>query len=104
MCNFCGAYAIYCAIKSTSIFRLQKTFEGLPRGTVRALESLDTLFLMTNNFMNLRNHMEECLAKPSIPHLGIFLQDFTFIDEGNPNMKEGMINWNKYQLLAKRIE
>jgi len=107
MCNFCGSYAIYCALKSSSIFRLKRTFELLPKSTMKQLEALDVLFLMSNNFMNLRNHMEECLSKPSIPHLGIFLQDFTFIDEGNRNWVDAekkLINWNKYQLMAKRIE
>jgi len=32
---------------------------------------------------------------PCIPYLGIFLTDITFIEEGNPHLINGLINFNK---------
>jgi hypothetical protein len=35
-------------------------------------------------------------VQPTLPYLGIYLTDLTFIEEGNKNeIGSGMINWNK---------
>ena len=35
---------------------------------------------------------------PSLPYLGMYLTDLTFIDDGNPDTVDGKINWNKREL------
>ena len=37
---------------------------------------------------------------PSIPYLGIYLSDLTFIDEGTPNFTEkGLLNFAKMRMV-----
>jgi hypothetical protein len=36
--------------------------------------------------------------------LGIWLTDLTFIDEGNPNLVDSLVNWRKRELIANIIE
>jgi len=40
---------------------------------------------------------------PCIPHLGIFLQDLTFTEDGNQDEIHGMISFQKRAKLADRI-
>ncbi len=35
------------------------------------------------------------LQRPCIPYLGCYLGDLTFVDEGNPDMVDGLINFEK---------
>jgi son of sevenless-like protein len=40
---------------------------------------------------------------PCIPHIGLFLSDLTFIEEGNKDYLDGKINFSKSRKLAERI-
>ncbi|ETO32681.1 hypothetical protein RFI_04435, partial [Reticulomyxa filosa] len=60
------------------------------------------------NHHNLRQ-LSRNAAAPSIPHIGIFLQDLVFIDDGHENTKEmenlggrKMVNFSKSQRMADR--
>lgn len=59
------------------------------------------------NFKNYREAMATCAAKKitCVPFLGIVLTDFTFLDDGNPDMEEDdFINWQKVRLINREIQ
>ena len=65
------------------------------------MEELSTIFSNSKNRANLRRAMEEA-SHPIIPQMSIFLADLTFIEDGNPDDLNGMINFNKRYVRCKK--
>merc|ERR1711916_22582 len=36
---------------------------------------------------------------PSVPYLGVYLQDLTFIEDGNPEQIDGLVNFERLKLV-----
>jgi hypothetical protein len=94
-------------IQNASVSRLKKTFDILSKKHQKVLEDMKTLCSPTSNFKFLR----EAVATgepPLIPSLNTYLQDLTFIEDGNPDAieKENVeyIYVSKRQMLFKTLE
>jgi son of sevenless-like protein len=75
----------------------------LPPKTLHRYDQLNEIISMSANFKTLRELMNE-LQPPCIPYLGIYLRDFVFILDGNPEKTEnGLINFERLTLLAGLI-
>lgn len=58
------------------------------------------LSLLEKNYKGLRSAVNEA-KQPSIPYLGIYLQDLIFIDEGNQTTTEnGFLNFDKFRQIS----
>ena len=68
----------------------------------KKFEEYKELFRVDKNNRNFRRVLQTTLT-PCIPHLGIFLSDLTFTEDGNPDQLLGMINFQKRCKLAERI-
>eukprot|EP00808_Paulinella_micropora_P000051 g9042.t1 len=100
--NFNSLFAIYCGLTANPVHRLKKTKELVTaKGQKKFLEYKE-LFKGDKNCRNLRNVLGTT-PTPCIPHLGIFLTDLTFTEDGNPDMIGNMINFDKRCKLAERI-
>jgi hypothetical protein len=66
---------------------------------------LEEFFSSRGNYKELRAAIENCqtMAIPCVPYFGLFLSDFTFMDDGNSDRigKKEMINLEKMELAAK---
>ena len=52
--------------------------------------------------LNFTNYSVSRCDPPSVPYLGIYLSDLTFIDEGTPNRTEkNLINFAKMRMVMK---
>jgi hypothetical protein len=111
--NFHSCFAIYCGLSSNAIHRLKRTKAGLSSKAAARLASFADLFRGDKNSRNFRRTLSQSLT-PCIPHLGIFLSDLTFTEDGNPDYLTGpptlsqpsgsqMINFQKRCKLAERI-
>ena len=76
-----------------------------------AFEEWGRIFSRDFNHRNLRQLLRRAGGNPCIPHIGVFLQDLVFIDEGNrgkhqlSNFKNTeMLNFNKCVRIADRIK
>jgi len=101
--NLNSLCAIMAGIRSTSIFRLKKTFGSLKTRHTKLLLKYNELMKSDKNQKNLRLRMKN-LVQPGIPHVGLFLSDILYIDDGNVSSIDGKINFHKYTLLNERIE
>ena len=83
--NFHTFMAILCSLNCAAISRLQRTWKVVKKNKeiYGKYTDLEALGEMENNFQNLR---EVCVVTPdipSIPYLGLYLSDITFIIDGN---------------------
>lgn len=101
--NFNAVIEIFGALNSLPVFRLTKTFKALSDKFAKLFEDLKSLVDQTSNFQNLRESVR--LANPPcVPYIGIYLTDLTFIDDGNHNNVNGLINFAKRRLVGNVIE
>ena len=52
-----------------------------------------------HSFRNYRNHLHT-LNPPCVPYVGVYLTDLTFLEDGNPDLIEGLISWSKRAKIA----
>ncbi|GME89228.1 unnamed protein product [Ambrosiozyma monospora] len=108
MKNFSSMTAIISGLSSTSISRLKKTWELLPKTVLLNFHKMDNLMSIGKNYSEYRNMLrfidEE--DEPSLPFLGMFLSDLRFLTDGNPDYlhnNRSIINYNKRMNLTKTI-
>ena len=82
MNNFSSLYSIFCGINSTPVYRLKKTWALVNASLVELFEVFSVLFAPQKNSINFRNSLNSAIL-PAIPHVGMFLSDLTFIEDGN---------------------
>jgi hypothetical protein len=106
MNNFNGAISISAGLNNTAIYRLKKTKEkAASKSTIMTTkyETLMSLMDTQHSYKNYRDALTNC-SSACIPHLGVFLQDLTFIEDGNENMLEdNLINFAKRRMIYKSI-
>lgn len=100
--NFNSQFAIYCALTANPLHRLKRTNILVKAKSLKRLEAIKVLFQHHGNSRNYRNALRH-VTKACTPHLGIFLTDLIYIDDGNPETTLGMINLKKRRLLADRV-
>jgi len=108
--NFNSLCAIFSALNSAPIFRLKLAWKRVPTKYVSMFTNFQTIFSRELNHRNLRQLFRTAPA-PAIPHLGLFLQDLVFIDDGNSNKienhnlrKGAMVNFSKCVRITERVK
>ncbi|ETO09746.1 hypothetical protein RFI_27630 [Reticulomyxa filosa] len=64
---------------------------------------IQQLFDSAHNWAALRK-LHRQAPTPAILHIGVLLQDIVFIDEGNVERKDGIINFSRLMRLYEKIE
>ncbi|KAG8278165.1 Ras protein-specific guanine nucleotide-releasing factor [Homalodisca vitripennis] len=101
--NFNGVLQVCAAFTNSSVFRLKKTWEKVSKTTKQTIEKLQNIVSSDGRFRNLRDALHRC-DPPSIPYLGMYLTDLSFIEEGTPNFTDdGLLNFSKMRMIAHVI-
>lgn len=102
--NFNAVFVCVSALHSASVNRLRKTWEEVPKSSIKQLEEYDTLTSPNGSFMVYREELHNA-NPPCIPYVGVYLSDLTFIEEGNQDFLEnGYINFFKRRMIAEVIK
>jgi len=108
--NYNSLCAVFSALNSAAVHRLKLAWEKVPDKQKQQFDQFKLVFSRDFNHRNLRQLFRNAAA-PSIPHIGIFLQDLVVIDDGFENKKEienlggrKMVNFSKSQRMADRIK
>ncbi|KYQ99732.1 regulator of chromosome condensation domain-containing protein [Tieghemostelium lacteum] len=95
------AYIIY-GLNSAPICRLKKSWTKLSKDSMQLFEYLDKIVTPIKNYISLRQLMTT-IQPPCVPFLGTYLKDLTFIEDGNPSVIGGLINFYKHRKIAEVI-
>ncbi|KAI9260717.1 ras guanine nucleotide exchange factor domain-containing protein [Phascolomyces articulosus] len=103
--NYNTCMAIFSAFDNSAVGRLRRTWEIVGNRTQQTLNYIRKLMGANRNFTEYRE-MIHSVNPPCIPFLGIYLQDLTFIEDGNPDClakSADLINFAKRQKTAEVI-
>uniref|UniRef100_A0A6B2L2T1 Ras-GEF domain-containing protein n=1 Tax=Arcella intermedia TaxID=1963864 RepID=A0A6B2L2T1_9EUKA len=101
--NYNSVLEIVSGMTSTACSRLLQTWQEVEPGMMRSLERLKELVSPANKFKALKE-AQEAAEGPTIPYLGLYLNDLTLIEDGNPDVtNEELINFDKYTMVAQTI-
>jgi len=100
--NFNAVNEVISALNSSAIHRLHATWDGLSPKGKNHFKELSDLMATAKNYQALRNEIQN-LEPPCVPYLGLYLTDLTFLEEGNPTLKDNAVNWQKCARQAEII-
>lgn len=70
--------------------------------TKATIDQLQNLVSTDSRFRNMRDAINRC-DPPSIPYVGMYLTDLSFIEEGTPNYSpEGLLNFSKMRMVSEK--
>lgn len=98
--NYNTCMAILSAFDNGSIGRLKRTWELISARAMQILQNIRRLMGANRNFSEYRELIHK-VNPPCIPFLGIYLQDLTFIEDGNSNFLKKSVNHINF---AKRMK
>ncbi len=102
--NLNTSMAVSSAFQSVPFHRLLKRdMVEIKLSAQRTLEQISSL--MKGNKAGYRRKMEGFLSsgEPAIPYLAVHLSDLTFLEDGNPNYVDDLVNMQKRHLIGKQI-
>uniref|UniRef100_A0A671WDS9 Rap guanine nucleotide exchange factor 3 n=1 Tax=Sparus aurata TaxID=8175 RepID=A0A671WDS9_SPAAU len=92
--NLNSFFAVMFGLSNSAVHRLYKTWERIPSKTKRVYCAYERLMDPSRNHRAYRLAVAK-LSPPYIPFMPLLLKDMTFINEGNPNYVEKLVNFEK---------
>eukprot|EP01119_Soliformovum_irregulare_P008117 TRINITY_DN2100_c0_g1_i2.p1 TRINITY_DN2100_c0_g1~~TRINITY_DN2100_c0_g1_i2.p1 ORF type:complete len:1527 (-),score=404.68 TRINITY_DN2100_c0_g1_i2:155-4735(-) len=102
MNNYSGLMSFLGGFNNAAVIRMRFTRQLLPKRALEVQVELENVMSTESSSKNYRSAL--ALSElPCIPYLGTSLGDLTFMDEGNPNMINDMINMGKRSMTYRVI-
>ena len=98
--NYNAVMAIVVGFNLAAVPRLKKTIALVDPQLVDAFHEIEALMSPTGSYKAYREALRS-ISGPVIPYIGLFLADLTFIEEGNPDRIDDLINFEKPNLIGK---
>jgi len=114
--NFNALFEIAAGLDLSAVHRLKATKAQLTPDITALHERLTEIVSTDGNRKVYRKALEDSRTGPTIPYMGIYLTDLTFIEDGHPNRIEkcvdrdgaeeklSLVNWIKHQQYAAVVE
>eukprot|EP01100_Stratorugosa_tubuloviscum_P012523 TRINITY_DN597_c0_g2_i10.p1 TRINITY_DN597_c0_g2~~TRINITY_DN597_c0_g2_i10.p1 ORF type:complete len:877 (+),score=349.05 TRINITY_DN597_c0_g2_i10:674-3304(+) len=100
--NFNGVMEVLSALHNTAIDRLKQSWAMIPSKEQEEFERLSKLMAPKNNYKDYRTAFAEA-KPPFVAFFGVFLIDFTFLDDCKPDFEENLINFDKVRIFGEKI-
>ena len=110
--DFSSTMALLSGLSNSAVYRLSRTwalFSARFPAHDATFARLTKQMSSDRNSVELRTRLRQC-NPPLVPYLGLFLQDLTFVDEGNPDFislsgsSVTLVNWDKRAKIAGLIQ
>ncbi|KAJ2998963.1 hypothetical protein HDV02_003801 [Globomyces sp. JEL0801] len=102
MNNYSTLMSIIAGINKACIMRLSKTLAEVSPKTIKKRQEMETLMAASGSYKNYRASIKS-IAPPCIPFIGTYLTDLTYIEDGNPDFVDHLINFSKREMISKII-
>ena len=83
--------AILCALQSSTISRLKRTWDGVPTKYLNSLDLLRKATEHSRNYAEYRSRIRDATTT-CLPFVGLFLTDVTFCFEGNGKERISLVD------------
>lgn len=100
--NLNGVMEIVSGLNRGPVYRLKQSWDDVPSSSKKVFDELKGITDRQKNFANMRKYLKK-VNPPCIPYLGLYLTDLTFIEEGNQDMLNGLINFYKRHQVSETI-
>lgn len=101
--NFNSVMAVLAGINTSAVYRLKHTKAALSQQSQQIFQELQDLMDPTSAYGTYRQTLRT-VNPPLVPFLGTYLTDITFIEDGNPDYINGLINYRKRELVYNVIQ
>eukprot|EP00002_Diphylleia_rotans_P028254 TRINITY_DN5700_c0_g2_i1.p1 TRINITY_DN5700_c0_g2~~TRINITY_DN5700_c0_g2_i1.p1 ORF type:complete len:1097 (-),score=216.38 TRINITY_DN5700_c0_g2_i1:583-3873(-) len=95
--NFNSLLSILSGFGNAAVHRLKFTKGGLSKSAINEMENLERQMSSKKSYAEFREILHT-VDPPCVPYLGMYLTDLTFIDDGNPDCIDKLINFRKRDL------
>uniref|UniRef100_A0A8C3AL03 Rap guanine nucleotide exchange factor 3 n=1 Tax=Cyclopterus lumpus TaxID=8103 RepID=A0A8C3AL03_CYCLU len=92
--NLNSFFAVMFGLSNSAVHKLYKTWERIPSKTKRIYCAYERLMDPSRNHRAYRLAVAK-LSPPYIPFMPLLLKDMTFINDGNPNYVDKLVNFEK---------
>ncbi|GAA5911589.1 hypothetical protein JCM6882_008046 [Rhodosporidiobolus microsporus] len=102
--NFSTLIHIIAGLNSTPIHRLRRTWEAVSQKAMISLGMLNNVMRPDRNYREYRDILRRA-PPPCVPFLGVYLTDWVFIGDGNPDLLKDrqQVNFGKRQKASELI-
>lgn len=98
MNNFNTMVAVVAGINASAVHRLKWTKEEVMKGIWPQFAECERLMSNEGSYKTYRGALFQA-RPPCLPYLGVYLTDLTFIEDGNPDYVNELINFSKRSLI-----
>ncbi|KAI8915557.1 ras guanine nucleotide exchange factor domain-containing protein [Gorgonomyces haynaldii] len=100
--NYSTLMAIIAGMNRACISRLHQTFKELPSKIHKKKQELEKIMSAESSYKNYRQSLHS-VTPPCIPYIGTYLTDLTYMEDGNPNHIDNLINFTKREMIGHVI-
>jgi hypothetical protein len=102
--NLNGAFAVIAGLSSTPVSRLKASWQRLATRYQDQYQELEQLMDPSRNMSRYRQMLAACReAPPWVPWFPLLMKDVAFLHEGNKDMVDGLVNFQKCRMIAGEI-
>jgi hypothetical protein len=94
--------AFIAGFNKAAVTRLKHTFKEMNAKSQRKLQELERIMSAESSYKSYRGRLHS-VQPPCIPYVGVYLLDLTYMEDGNPNKVNGLINFAKRRLINTLI-
>ncbi|XP_078318508.1 rap guanine nucleotide exchange factor 2-like isoform X9 [Crassostrea virginica] len=102
--NFNSMFSILSGLDKVYVSRLRNTWEKLPNKYMKMYDDLKELIDPSKNMSKYRSYVgSDHVQPPMLPLFPVAIKDLTFLKDGNDTKVDGLINFEKFRMIAKEI-
>eukprot|EP00053_Salpingoeca_punica_P017730 m.171396 g.171396 ORF g.171396 m.171396 type:complete len:705 (-) comp17271_c0_seq1:290-2404(-) len=103
--NLFSVFAIMGGLGFPEVSKLKKVWEAVPKRSMKCKEQLETTLMNPTKNMKCYRDVLASLDpdRPTLPFLPVFLKDLFFMNEGNNDSVETMINFDKLRMIGTHV-